>query len=165
MNHSLIIMTDVCQVISEYLVDLDKNKYEKHLEFFIDSAIDRDDYSFNTGLIGAGWLISFFHKNEVIEDDIDEILFDFDDNFYKLAMKAVVDTNNSYEEILHLIHYFQQRIQNKSTQHNFYRRFTLFETIRLLTEKLSSQLRNNTLTRNQEIEVLLKLSYLSPQVS
>ena len=161
MNTSLITTSDVHQLLSQYLVAFDKEKFEENLHIFIEAAIDRDDYSFNTGLLGAGWLLSFGYQHDLVEGDIDEVLSDFDDNFYKLALRIIVDVNSSLEDTLNLIHYFQQRVQNKPLKHNFYRRFALFETIKLLTEKLNSLLKNNSLTRYEEIEAVLKISYLS----
>src|SRR5690606_21640352 len=111
--------------------------------------------------IGAGWLLSFLHQQEIIKDDIDELLYDFDDNFYKIAVKIVVDDSASLNELLDIISYQQQRIQNKSNAYNFHRRFSLFETIKILTKKLISKLETDELSIQDKVKCLLKLSYLS----
>lgn len=131
------------------------------LELFIDNALQNNDYNFSSGLIGAGWLLSYLHQQEIIQDDIDELLYDFDDNFYKIAIKIIVEEKSSLAELLNIINYYQQRIQNKSNSYNYHRRFPLFETIKLLSEKLVSKLTSEELSIHDKIICLLKLSYLS----
>lgn len=134
---------------------------QEELDLFIANAVQNNDYNFSSGLIGAGWLLSYLYQQEIIKDDIDELLYDFDDNFYKIAIKTIVEDKSSLDDLLNIITYFQQRIQNKSSSYNFHRRFALFETIKLLAEKLVFKLAADELSIHDCIKCLFKLSYLT----
>lgn len=152
---------DVYQLLSVFILNSNKEKIEILLDDFIEEAILKDDYSFSTGLLGAGWLISFLNKQDMIDVDEDNVLYDVDDNIYKLTIKAIVSINISIDELLELISYYHQRILNKSKYYNFYRRFALFECLKLLVDKVSSIMAVDTsLSHFEKSKILLKYSYL-----
>ncbi|WP_400262938.1 hypothetical protein ACFX5U_07640 [Sphingobacterium sp. SG20118] len=108
---------------------------ESLLETYIVEALEDDDYTFSSGLLGIGWFIALLDYEKMIQIDIDEILYDFDDNLYKIALKVIVDKNATIEEVTNLITYFHQRFLSKSNLKNNYRRFPIYECLKMLMEK------------------------------
>ncbi|MBB2951297.1 hypothetical protein [Sphingobacterium sp. JUb56] len=150
----------IYNILELFINKSSKDKSQLQLDNFINKAIENNDYSFSTGLLGAGWLVAYLHQMEILTDDIDELLFDFDDNFYKIAINAIVVESTTLCETLEIINYFQQRIQNRQIKFNFYRRFVLFEIIKLLNEKLVNMISLKSLIISDSVKILLKFSYL-----
>lgn len=137
-----------------------KDEVEIDLDALMLVAIEQDDYSFDCGLLGLGWLITFLVQLEYFELDVEEVLYDFDDNMYKLAMKAIADRESQIDHLFELIVYFQQRLQSKINYNNFYRRFSLYECLRLLIEKLTKTISEDQISIFQLSKVSCKMSYL-----
>lgn len=141
-----------------------EEKKSKNISFLIeeysDKAVFNHDISFKTGMIGVGWLISFFHRNNILDLDIEEVLYDIDDLTYKLAINQISSKEFNFKELLFLITYFQERVQN---DHNnkFYRSFSLKETLKLLVNKANQVTLGGFLSPLENTCILLKYSYLS----
>jgi hypothetical protein len=100
-----------------------------------------------------------------VEGDADDILEDIDDSIYKLTIKEVLDHTVNIAQTLYYVTYYQQRLQYVSGAH-FYRRFTHFECIKLLLEKLNTFLlqQQDSITKDniKDItDIVLKYSYLT----
>lgn len=161
MTTTFISTMDIYKILKDYIDETSRKETLILLDSFIELAIEKNDYSFSSGLLGAGWLMSYLHQEEFIKEDIDELLYDFDDNFYKIAIKVIVDENTLLDDLFDIITYHQQRIQNKLSKHNFHRRFALYETMKLLTEKLRIKLLYGNLSYYEVSRILLKMSYLN----
>lgn len=123
-----------------------------------------NDLSFETGLLGLGWIIAYLIREEYLDLDGDDILYDIDDNLYKLCIKEVAVKHFDVNRLIHFVSYYQERIQYKSSA-VFYRRFTHDECMKLLIEKLNSFLTNlqdNDFLDNISpiVNVIWKFSYL-----
>lgn len=149
-------------IVDENIVD------ETILERWVEQAIVNDDYSFETGLLGIAWYISFLIENNYLVGDPDEILADLDDLIYKLTLKEVLQESIHVEKHLNLITYYQQRIGNDSKDH-IYNRFTHFECLKLLIARLNEVLLDPKSFDQKElpliIDILLKYSYLAIYVT
>ena len=154
-------ITPICSILYSFIKENNKDKSQNELDNLIEIAIENNDYSFSTGLLGAGWLVAYLHQQEILTDDINELLYDFDDNFYKLAIKVIVEPDPNLTDLIEISTYYQQRLQNKSTSYNFYRRFIVFEVMKLLTEQLVKKVNSEHLTKSELVLLILKLSYLS----
>lgn len=153
--------SDIYHLLHDFMTTANDNRVQVRLDHFIEIAIQNNDYTFDTGLLGAGWLVAFRHQCHMVADNIDELLYDFDDNFYKLAIQKVVRSDSGINDLFPLIDYYHQRLQNSSISYNFYRRFALFEIIKLLVDKLISICMSDQSTYTEQIRILLKLSYLN----
>lgn len=158
---TLLSTSDIYHLLHDFMTTNNNDKLQVELDNFIAKAIQNDDYTFATGLLGAGWLFAYRHQHRMFAGDIDEFLYDFDDNFYTLAIQKIVKTDSCIDDLLPLIDYYQQRLQNSSISYNFYRRFTLFEMMKLLVDKLISICLSGRSTCGEQIRILLKLSYLN----
>lgn len=157
-------MSNTFEIFHTYLTSANNDSDKQQLlDEWSERVLVRGDYSFEYGLLGLGWLIGFLIDNGHIEGDADEILEDIDDNVYKLTIKEVLDKNLNVEALLGYVTYYQQRLAYKSSDH-FYRRFTHFECIKLILEKLNKFLLEiPAISKDivqQKISVLLKYSYL-----
>lgn len=152
------ISTFINQVINDKagLVD------ETLLETYITEALEDDDYSFSSGLLGIGWFIALLDYEKMLQIDIDDVLYDFDDNLYKIAIKVIIDSNADIDEVMDLITYFHQRFLNKSNLKNNYRRFPMYECLKMLMGKCIALLSINYKLYNQKIlaKTLLKMSFV-----
>ena len=153
--------SDIYHLLYAFMTTSNNDRVQVELDNFIAKAIQKDDYTFATGLLGAGWLFAYRHQHCMFTGDIDEFLYDFDDNFYTLAIQKIVKTDSCLDDLFPLIDYYQQRLQNSSISHNFYRRFTLFEIMKLLVDKLILICMSDQSTCADQIRILLKLSYLT----
>lgn len=134
------------------------------IEEYAEKVLATEDYSFETGLLGLGWLIAYLIRTEYLEGDGDEILYDIDDTLYKFCLKEVMREEINIDNLLSFIAYYQERLQYESSA-GFYRRFTHFECMKLLVQRLNEHL-DQALANNdrsiiiQSIPILLKYSYL-----
>lgn len=149
-------------LINQVITGQDNFIDEILLERYIIDAIEDDDYSFSSGLLGIGWFISYLDYEKILQIDLDEVLYDFDDNLYKIALKVIVDDNASIEEVTYLITYFHQRYLNKNNFRNNYRRFPIYECLKMLMEKCVTLLSVNFRVYSQIIltRTLLKISFV-----
>ncbi|WP_223583052.1 hypothetical protein [Sphingobacterium sp. GVS05A] len=162
MNGVEIKTLDIYDIVDLYLNGERYEDAEICFEGFIEVALEKEDYSFANGLLGAGWLISYLIKHGFIDEDPDDLLHDFDDNIYKIAIKAVVSNATSISELLELICYYQERIQNKPIKYNIFRSFIQREILKLLVDKMLKIVTSDTrkILRQELSSILLKLSYL-----
>lgn len=134
------------------------------LRRWMHEVILSNEFGFDFGLVGMGWLVAYLVQINYIDADQDEIVEDLDDNIYKLSLKAVATEKVSIRELLHLCTYYQQRLIYESNAH-FYRRFPLFECIKLLIDKLSMFLKGEVNMHAPSLlyntDILLKFSFLS----
>lgn len=145
----------------------EEEKIQK-LDAWISTVIASNDYGFDRGLLGLGWLISYLIQEELMEGDADEILEDVEDVLYKLTIKEIVHPEYRVSELLYFATYYQQRLEYKSKAH-FYRRFTLFESLKLIIEKLNKFLMSEEDTAapsriKDQVDIVLKYSYLSKKI-
>lgn len=126
-------------------------------------VVSREDFSFDTGLLGLGWLVGYLIQEKHIEGDANEVLEDIDDTVYKLTIKEVLSGDLDIERLLQFVTYYQQRLCYHS-QVSFYRRFTHFECMKLLIDKLNKFLLEtpacSEVTVRQKTTILLKYSFL-----
>lgn len=133
------------------------------LEDWVSGIVQGERYDFASGLLGAGWLICYLTEEGYIEGDADEILEDIDDNLYKMTIQEVLRPEIDNRALLHYLTYYQQRLLYKSKAH-FYRRFTHFECIKLLLERMNTCLSMNDSAMVKKpamlIDILLKYTFL-----
>lgn len=156
-------VSNTLDILHNYMCTDATDRTEDTLDHWAAMVIASEDYGFEKGLLGLGWLIAYLIHEKYIEGDADEILEDIDDNLYKLTLKEVLDSETRVLPLLHYVTYYQQRLQYESKT-SFYRRFAHFECMKLLLEKLNRFLLepNNSSPEiiTAHINVLLKYSYL-----
>lgn len=154
----------LAEVISETIHNDISNIDLSIFEEYINMALQHDNYSFNKGLLGIGWFLAYLDNSNKISLDIDEILFDLDDNIYKLSIKEVVSTETNFHTLFDFISYFQQRFIGRNKNQYEYRKFAIHECLKLLMEKLLNSLNANykSLPHFSLAEFLLKISFLGP---
>lgn len=154
---------NVYELLDSFIKNNDREENEKLLDIFVEKAIIAEDYTFSTGLMGIGWLIAYLSYHDILQIDVDDILYDFDDNIYKITVNKITNRETKIDELINLITYYQQRLQNKSHKHNFYRKFALTECLMLLVNKLKELLEINDrqLSPYDLSKVMLKVSYLA----
>jgi len=159
------VQQDTFDIFYRYISSCSEDREEELLDNWSSTVLSTNDYSFESGLLGLGWLIAFLIENDYIEGDADEILEDIDDTVYKLTIREVLEPTTNVTSLLYYSTYYQQRIQYKSNA-PFYRRFAHFECMKLLLEKLNSfLLESSDFTSSSilsdQIQVVLKYSYLT----
>lgn len=126
-------------------------------------VVSREDFSFDTGLLGLGWLVGYLIQEKHLEGDANEVLEDIDDTVYKLTIREVLQNELDVEKLLQFVTYYQQRLAWHS-EVSFYRRFTHFECMKLLIDKLNRFLleapASSPEIMHQKNTVLLKYSFL-----
>lgn len=148
-------------LLSNFIFSNNKEDNETSLDNLIEEAIQENNYSFFDGLLGVGWLISYLTKNDMLEADVDEILYEVDDHIYKMTINAVVKNQLDLDYLLQLISYCHQRLLNVINPKNIYRRFALIESLKLLIDKACILTENHYSSLPVEkAKFLLKLSYL-----
>lgn len=147
--------------------EIDKRrKVESLLDFVGENMVLLEDFSFDHGIVGIGWMIAYCAQRQLLLIDSDEILADVDDEIYKYTLNVVSNQNSNNSEILELIDYFKVRLLNANINGLYYRRFSHLECLKLLSDKLCKSLQStnyfeNPLAHSQEIsKILLKCSYL-----
>ncbi|WP_316820458.1 hypothetical protein [Pedobacter gandavensis] len=150
-------------ILSQLILPENKKKQSNDLfDNWVEGIIKKDQYTFNDGIIGLGWLVAFLIEKQQIEGNVDEILEDVDDNLYKFTLKTILDEQTEIDQILVLIEYYHQRLFDIKSKAGFYRRFSYYENMKLLLEKLNTIL-GEPITDdnlNLKIRVLLKYSHL-----
>lgn len=151
-------------ILYTYHITKSGNVPEDLLDNWASKVTKGRDFSFKTGLLGLAWLIAYLIQEKIIEGDADEVLEDVDDVLYKLAIKEIVQPVPQVPQLLDYITYYQQRLKYTSKAH-FYRRFTHFECMKLMLEKLNEFLLDaessfSPDSISQYINVVLKHSYL-----
>lgn len=154
---------NIYNLLDQYLFERKELDLESELEQLILEASIENNYSFSDGLVGLGWLISFLTKYALLEADADEVLYDFDDNIYKMTIKTIASKEIHIEELLSQLLYFQQRLQNNMTQFNSNRKILLFESQKLLIEKIGVFLKSTAIETQLEEKsaIMLRFSYLT----
>ena len=138
--HNLPMEIEFNNIYNLYYIFFDSSlkRSEEILEEYIYFAIEKGDYTFETGLLGAGWFISFLVNQDLITLDVDEVLFDLDDNLYKIAIKLIVTDKIAINELLSFIAYYKERIKNSINNHNFFRSFGNHEIMKMLIHRLGT---------------------------
>lgn len=131
---------------------------EQLLENWLNDVLLREDYSFDSGLLGLGWMICYLIHEEYLEGNADEILEDIDDTIYKLTIKEVISEEINIENLIQFMTYYQQRLTYKSEE-NYFRRFSHLECLKLLVEKGNQYLKENN-DLQKSVDLLLKYSFL-----
>lgn len=156
--------TDTLEILSSFIRLSSTEQNTQMLDDWAENIIAENKYGFQDGLLGLGWLIAYLIETKHIEADADEILEDIDDTLYKLTIREVMLEHTDVDNLLRYITYYQQRLQYKSKAH-FYRRFTHFECIKLLIQKLNAFLDAHIANMSKDIRnlsnILLKYSYLT----
>lgn len=156
-------ITNIFEVLQAYIKAEDFAYRKQLLDDWSSEILQRDDYSFDRGVLGLGWLINYLIHEKYMEGDADEILEDIDDNIYKLVIREILDDNLDIMLLLGYVTYYQQRLTYRSNIH-FYRRFTHLECLKLLLKKLNFFLLDAPLHSRevitQKIDIVLKYSFL-----
>lgn len=163
MNPVQVHKKDIYTILYQSFLDRKDFDIESELEQLILEASSENNYSFSNGLLGIGWLVSFFTKYKLLDGNADEVLYDFDDNIYKIVTKTIGSKEINIEEVLAQLLYFQQRLQNNMTQFNSNRKILLFECQKLLVEKIGNFLKNTSIEKFivEKSAIILRLSYLT----
>ncbi|WP_140937585.1 hypothetical protein [Sphingobacterium lumbrici] len=151
-------------IFSSYVLAEGEDSLSELLDEWAEQVVESEDYGFERGLLGLGWLIAFLIDKEFMSGDPDEILEDIDDAIYKLAIKEILEKDTSVDKVLDFITYYQQRLVNKAPTAHFYRRFVHFESMKLLLEKLNAFLLEGTVsnaTISDKVEIVVKYSFLT----
>ncbi|WP_336702149.1 hypothetical protein [Chryseobacterium indologenes] len=142
------------------------------LDFITENIFSCDDYSFENGVTGFGWLIAFLHQEGCLHINSDEILEDVDDQIYKMTLAGLGQDEPSIDQILGLINYFLIRHRNSNVGENYYRKFAHLECLNLLFNYLISYIENCIRDRhitfyefNICCKILLKLGYSTEYIS
>lgn len=112
------------------------------LDFIAENIFSCEDYSFENGITGFGWLIAFLHQEEYLHINSDEILEDVDDQIYKMTLADLGQDEPSIDQILGLVNYFLIRHRNSNVEENFYRKFAHSECLNLLFNYLICYIEN-----------------------
>lgn len=152
-------------VLSRFLPSkVDQGSSNALLDRWAEEVTTINNYTFDNGVTGLGWLIAFLIQKEHIGGNVDEILEDVDDNIYKFTIKSILSEPTNVDQLLELVTFYQQRFTDGIANHNFYRKFSHFECMKLLTEKLNaflSEVPVNDENLCTKINILLKYSYLA----
>lgn len=150
-------------ILSRFLLSDDDSLSNELLDSWTNEVVLKSDYDFENGIIGLGWLLAFLAQKGKLEGDIDDILYDVDDNVYKITIKAVLEDQFDIDELLTLVNYYGQRLEHKEPSRHFYRNFPHFECMKLLLGKLNTYLLSTPLDKKTiciKSDILLKYSYL-----
>ncbi len=150
-------------ILSTIIEDiLDKKTISTLVEDYVSTVLSRSEFNFEGGVLGLGWLIAFLLNRDFLVGEEDEILEDFDDQIYKLTIKEVLSAQPNVDTLLDFMSYYQLRINPKSITAPYYRRFTHFECIKLIIQRLNQYL---TEEKGDDVEaklnIVLRYSYLS----
>lgn len=149
--------------IPKLLTNIIKSNYEiidyTSINQLIEQASIRNDYSFKNGLSGIGWLLSHLYDKNIYKINIDEYLYDFDDNIYKLTLSniSLYETKKA-DLLLDYCSYLHQRLLNTNTTHDVFRKFTLYECLVIAVTFLLENL--DKLKTNTAIKVLIRYTFL-----
>lgn len=144
------------------LLGISPQDREDALNEYMNVAIEKEDYSFETGLLGGGWLIALCANKGFMIMNVDEVLFDLDDNLYKIAIKIVTTDKINIDELLYFITYYRERIKNRESKHNFFRNFSHHEILKLLVLQIKKWMKeanypSNNLLLTKAILILTSL--------
>lgn len=147
------------------------NKALKLLDHIAENIFFHEDYSFNNGIVGFGWLIAFLHHEKYIDINSDEVLEEVDDQIYKFTLQEVSKEETNADILLGLINYHIIRHRNKNPNEQYYKKFIHQECFNLMVDKLMKYLEKITdlkkITKEQfhsYCKILLKLSYSSQYI-
>ncbi|QWT84561.1 hypothetical protein KBP46_13705 [Chryseobacterium sp. PCH239] len=93
---------------------------------------ETDNYGFEEGITGFGWLIAYLHYCHYITINSDEILEDVDDQVYKYTIYTISNQKEDIHTLLGLVDYFTIRHLNKNPQEILYRKLIHYECINLI---------------------------------
>ncbi|AZB19194.1 hypothetical protein EG352_16135 [Chryseobacterium indologenes] len=139
---------------------------ESILNTIAESISQSDDYSFENGIIGFGWLVAYLHYQEYIDIDSDEILEDVDDQVYKYTLQIISNSKDETDTLLEIVNYSLIRHLNKNPQELHYRKFIHYECINLIFDIFTHYLEISLNKKNIDptelhncCKILLKISY------
>ncbi|WP_312391180.1 hypothetical protein [Chryseobacterium sp.] len=151
-----------------FLLD-DKNSHQKGcdlLDIIAEKIFVCEDYSFNNGIIGFGWLIAFLHQEKYIRINSDEVLEEFDDQIYKVALSNLGEKEKKINELLGLTNYFLIRHRNTNPKEKYFRKFIHSECLNLIFNNFVNYIEaciyKKDMTNSEfyyGCKILLKLSY------
>lgn len=157
------IPTDTLDILYSFILLSPAERNDQLLDNWAAEVIAENKYGFEDGLLGLGWLVAYLIETNHIEADADEILEDIDDTIYKLTIREIMNEYTDTNNLLQFVSYYQQRLQYQSKAH-FYRRFTHFECLKLLIEKLNTSIstKEPILVKDtgELTNIMLKYSYL-----
>lgn len=118
-----------------------------------------NDYSFEEGISGIGWMIEYFNQNRLLTINTDDILEQIDDNVYRFALSKLAAKDGQVNELLNLVNYFQLRDQSRNYGRHRYRSFVHKDCIKLISDKLIGYLQDYSSIAILS-QVVLKVSFL-----
>lgn len=134
-----------------------------HISEYISKS---EDYSFETGIVGFGWLVAFLYQEKLLEINSDEILEDFDDQIYRITIAEVAKNDLDIPVLLGLMNYHIIRHRNKNPNEIYFRKFVHSECLNLIVAKvfefINKKVFSEQLLENESKTlclILLKCSY------
>lgn len=124
----------------------EKTRYEEGenlLHTLSEMMSQTDDYSFENGIIGFGWLVAYLHYQQYIDINSDEILEEVDDQVYKYTIQVIASQKDHINSLLEIVDYSIIRHLNKNPHELHYRRFIHYECINLIFDILMYYLEIN----------------------
>lgn len=116
-----------------------EHKADEILESLINEMPKISDLSFDRGLTGIGFAINILHKEEYINGDIDDILYNIDASLYKFLCKKeneinlVTDFSNG---LIGYLVYCISRLENPMHKKECMQHFILEAAIRIIIDRL-----------------------------
>lgn len=142
------------------------------LDFIAENIFSCEDYSFENGITGFGWLIAFLHREKYLHINSDEILEDMDDQVYNVMFVYLGQDESNIDQLLGLVNYFLMRHRNNNMGESYYRKFAHSECLNLLFNYLFNYIENcirdthiTPYDFNVCCKILLKLGYSSEYIS
>lgn len=142
-------------------------KGKELLDYISENLSSYEDYSFDTGILGFGWLVAYLHQQKLIDINSDEVLEDVDDQVYKLTVKEISGNKLDIGMLLGLLDYHIIRHRNKNPDEIYYRKLIHQSCLTLLAEKctrfMEGLLTVNVLKEDDirtYCKFILKLSYM-----
>lgn len=113
------------------------------LENVKSKLVEIDDIGLSKGLLGIGLGVNSLYLNKLININIDEFLYDFDDLFYKLITLKKANSFSLENGILGKALYFYNRNLTQNRTQQEYRYLLHKECLILLTSEFKSFLLSN----------------------
>lgn len=139
---------------------------QRLLNIVAQNIYNSNDYSFENGIVGFGWLIAFLSQEKYIKINSDDILEDFDDQIYKLTLNETSKENINITTLLGLTNYHIIRHRNKNLNEQYYRKFIHEICLNLIFEKLILYIKDSISkekVKKKQIlsccQILMRLSY------
>ncbi|MBV8326861.1 hypothetical protein [Chryseobacterium sp.] len=147
----------------------EKSQFKKGEDFLCTLAgtlSDLDDYSFERGITGFGWLVSYLHYHHYIGIDSNKILEDIDDQIYRYTLHIIASSKDETETLLEIFSYALIRHLDRNPHDVHYQKYIHHECITLIVNIFTYYLKTSLSKKNLSLKefhncckILLKLSF------